>query len=318
MPPVRAESGRAEPSRYGRNAAQVAVYLALVPFFYALGSLPLAWLHRLSDLAAFLAHRVLRYRRAVVIENLRGCFPDAPQGEIERLAREGYRHAFDVVVETWKLLRAGPDAVAGRVEIDLGDALPLLHSGRSGIVALAHSGNWEWAIPAAVRGLGGVRVHVVYHPLRHAGFDRLFRELRERSGAIVTPMAHAMRRTARLRDRPTATFLVADQRARTRSAQTARFFGRDTAFFRGPERMARRLDLPLVFVTMDRVARGRYALRAEVLSLEPGGTAEGELTERFARRLEQQIRKAPENWLWTHRRWRDRRAERSERAQRDA
>lgn len=297
-------------SRFGDTPLQVLAYLAGLPLLHALSLLPLSALHRIADLAAFLSYRVLRLRREVVLGNLRRCFPDASPEEIDRLAMGGYRHAADVVMEVVHQLRADPDAIAARVDVDLGSAAPLLERMRSAVVVLGHSGNWEWAIPAAVRSLPGVRIHVVYHKLKHPGFDRFFRRLREQGGATLTPMGKAMRQTARFRHEPTATFLVADQRPRSRGGHPTLFFGEETAFFGGPERIARRFDMPVVYVAMDRVARGRYALRAQILCEEPSELAPGEILARFARQLEEQIRKAPENWLWTHRRWRDRRAER--------
>ena len=115
----------------------------------------------------------------------------------------------------------------------------------------------------------------------------------------------------RTRNELAATFLVADQRAHSRNPYITQFFGQPTAFLRGPERLARSLDVPVVYVEMTRVERGRYQVNLEWLCEDPNATAEGEITERFARRLERQIRKTPEDWLWLHRRWRDRRAERA-------
>jgi KDO2-lipid IV(A) lauroyltransferase len=124
-------------------------------------------------------------------------------------------------------------------------------------------------------------------------------------------MDDAPRAIVRMRRELTATILVADQRPSSRNAYRTSFFGRETAFLRGPERLARRLGMPVVFVEMVRVARGQYRIKTEWLCEDPGATAEGEITERFARRLEQQLRATPDDWFWFHRRWRDRRAERA-------
>jgi KDO2-lipid IV(A) lauroyltransferase len=156
-------------------------------------------------------------------------------------------------------------------------------------------------------------IHVIYHPLRHARFDRLIRSVRSRFGGILTPMEDAPRAIVRLRHQLSATILVADQRAHSRNPYLTRFLGQETAFLRGPERLARSLRLPVVYVEISRVGRGYYELNTEWLCEDPSTTSEGEITERFARRLEQQIRKTPEDWLWLHRRWRNRRAERGER-----
>ena len=129
---------------------------------------------------------------------------------------------------------------------------------------------------------------------------------------MLTPIEQAPRAIVRTRNELAATFLVADQRAHSRNPYITQFLGQPTAFLRGPERLARSLDVPVVYVEMTRVERGRYEVNLEWLCEDPSATSEGEITERFARRLEQQIRKTPEDWLWLHRRWRDRRAERAQ------
>lgn len=303
----------ADAPRWGRGPLEIAAYFAAWPVLQVLARLPFGILYRLADAACFVLYRVLGVRRRVVLENLRGAFPDAAPEEIARLGERAFRNQCDVAVETVKLLVASAEEIASRVERDIDLARRLQEEGRSAIYVMGHNGNWEWAIPATAHEISKLVLHVVYHPLRHPGFERLFRAVRERFGVILSPMDDAPRAIVRLRRRTTAVILVADQRPRRRNPYTTTFLGRETTFLRGPERLARRLDMPVVFVEMKRVARGRYRLRAEWLCEEPATTSEGEITERFARRLERQILEAPEDWLWLHRRWRDRRAERAAR-----
>ena len=154
-------------------------------------------------------------------------------------------------------------------------------------------------------------IHVIYHPLRHTGFDQLIRSVRGRFGGMFTRIDRAPRAIVGVRHELAATFLVADQRAHSRNPYWTQFLGQPTAFLRGPERLACSLGVPVVYVEMRRIERGRYDVSLEWLCEDPSATADGEITERFARRLEAQIRKTPDDWLWLHRRWRDRRAERT-------
>jgi KDO2-lipid IV(A) lauroyltransferase len=84
--------------------------------------------------------------------------------------------------------------------------------------------------------------------------------------------------------------------------------GRDTAFFTGPEKLARLLKAPLVFAHMQRVRRGYYRVRFEVLAIPPYPQPDGELMERYIRALETQIRAAPQDWVWVYKRWKYRKS----------
>jgi KDO2-lipid IV(A) lauroyltransferase len=98
--------------------------------------------------------------------------------------------------------------------------------------------------------------------------------------------------------------LIADQVPRTSPDRLwTRFLNQDTAFFKGPERMARVLRAPIVYASMRRLDRGRYEVELMPLTVAgerlPGGTA----TERYARVLERDIIREPAAWWWSHRRW---------------
>jgi Kdo2-lipid IVA lauroyltransferase/acyltransferase len=301
-----------EQPSWGRNPFEVLVYLAVAPILRGLARLPLSVLYRVSDFAFWVAYRVLRVRRAVVSDNLRRSFPDAAPEELDRIAKRCYRQHCDVAVESLKLMTMSADEIRDRVRANVEIGQQLFERRQSAIFVLGHCGNWEWAIPLAVLSFPGALIHVIYHPLRHIGFDQLVRSVRTRFGGRVTPIDLAPRAIVRLRNELSGTFLVADQRAHSRNPYLTQFLGQTTAFLRGPERLARSLGVPVVYVEMRRVERGRYEVNLEWLCEDPAATEDGEITERFARRLEQQIRKAPDDWLWLHRRWRDRRTERGE------
>jgi KDO2-lipid IV(A) lauroyltransferase len=310
MPESRRGRDKTEQS-WGRNPFEVLVYLATVPLLRALARLPLRVLYRISDVTFWLVYRILRLRRAVARDNLRRSFPEATAAERSRIEERCYRHQCDVAFEWLKLMTMDADEIRDRVRGNLEVGHELFERRQSAIFVLGHCGNWEWAIPLAVLSFPKALIHIIYHPLRHAGFDDLIRSVRTRFGGMLTPIDQAPRAIVRMRNELVATFLVADQRAHSRNPYVTQFLGQPTAFLRGPERLARSLDVPVVYVEMTRVERGRYEVNLEWLCQDPSAMSEGEITERFARRLERQIRKAPEDWLWLHRRWRDRRAERA-------
>ncbi len=306
----RAKSARDERS-WGRNPFEVLVYLAVAPLLRGLARLPLPVLYRVSDLAFWIVYRVLRLRRAVVRENLRRSFPEAATHELDRIEERCYRQQCDLAVESLKLMTMSANEIFDRMRANFDIGHQLIARRQSAIFVLGHCGNWEWAIPLAVLSFPGALVHIVYHPLRHTGFDGLIRSVRGRFGGVFTRTDEAPRAIVRMRHELSATFLVADQRAHNRNPYWTQFLGQQTAFLRGPERLARSLGMPVVYVESRRVERGRYEVSLEWLCEDPSVTSDGEITERFARRLEQQILKAPDDWLWLHRRWRDRRAERA-------
>lgn len=81
------------------------------------------------------------------------------------------------------------------------------------------------------------------------------------------------------------------------------FLGRPTAFLDGVERYAREYDLPIVFADIHRVKRGYYTIKLDTLVSDPQLLPHGEITRRYVDRLVKAIEHQPENWLWSHKRW---------------
>src|SRR5262245_52030225 len=78
----------------------------LAPLILALARLPLPALYRVADAAFFVAYRVLRARRGVARANLRRCFPEKSEAELDRIEERCYRNTCDAAVEWLKLLAA--------------------------------------------------------------------------------------------------------------------------------------------------------------------------------------------------------------------
>jgi KDO2-lipid IV(A) lauroyltransferase len=83
------------------------------------------------------------------------------------------------------------------------------------------------------------------------------------------------------------------------------FLGRPTAFISGTETLARRLDTAVIYWDMEKPARGRYHITCRPITLSAAEEAQGSITERYARLLEATIRRRPDLWLWSHRRWKN-------------
>ena len=75
----------------------------------------------------------------------------------------------------------------------------------------------------------------------------------------------------------------------------------------GTEKLAKRYDSAVVYSEIRRVKRGYYELDATLITENAAETSEMEITEKYVQLLEQTIRRNPQYWLWSHRRWKRKR-----------
>lgn len=179
----------------------------------------------------------------------------------------------------------------------------------------SHYGCWEyfplwcWVDPDPDRTFMGV-----YHPLHSPVFERFYHRLRDVAPSMKPiPMRECVRYYMRHCNEEHANItigLIADQNPPLRpDSHWFRFLNQDTVFFDGAEKLALRFRLPVYFVHVDRLKRGRYEIWFEELYDGVSPVAPNEITERYVRRLEEMIRTRPELWMWSHRRWKHRRPE---------
>ena len=176
--------------------------------------------------------------------------------------------------------------------------------GKPVLIMAAHQCNWEWLLLGFSTQLG-MPVDAVYKPLVNPWAEREMFALRSRLGARPVQAQQLLADILQNRNVPRAIAIVADQEpVSSERKHWLKFLNRDSAFFLGAEEIARTVRYAAVFAQIRRVARGHYEVRFVPLVAAGEQLPAGEFTARYARMVEEQIRAAPADWPWSHKRWR--------------
>jgi KDO2-lipid IV(A) lauroyltransferase len=265
---------------------------------------PLSLLYGFAGFIGWLTGRFFPHRIKVVRENLTRAFPEFDEPALRRVIRAYYAGFAQVLVEIVKALRLAPEELARRVRItNLAPVRELLDAGQSVLLVAAHQCNWEWLLLGLAVQLG-YPLDAAYKPLVNNWAEREMKILRTRFGSRLVPAKELLADIIKRRGVTRAVCMVADQEPTTSEHKYwTRFLNRDTAFYMGPEEIARVTHFPVFFLGLKRVRRGFYEVSFTALTTQgerpPGGT----VTERYARLVEAQIHDAPPDWPWSHKRW---------------
>jgi KDO2-lipid IV(A) lauroyltransferase len=271
----------------------------------ALALLPLPILYALGDGLHFLVFHVVRWRVPLARRNLEGAFPGMPAAERERILRDSYRNLARTLMEAIWGYRASGGALLARVAYENAEVIEAYKAARVSLVLMtAHTCNWEWLLLASGERFA-FPIDAIYKPLALKGVDRYVRDARSRFGGHPIPFKDFLFELMRRAHQPRAYAMVADQTPTKKMPKYwTRFLNRDTAFYLGPEKIARYLDAPVLYVEMTRVGRGYYSVRFHVLAEPPYDDDSGPaIAEAYARGLEATIRARPADWLWIHNKW---------------
>ena len=269
-----------------------------------LSSLPLTAWYGIAAVCAWLAEYVARDRLQIIDMQLAACFPERDAAWVRATRHAFYKSFGNVAAEIIKAATMTRDEIDRRVTFENSEAArAALDAGQSIIVVTSHNCNWEWILLKLSIGMGHP-LHAAYKPLKGRFGDRLMLTIRSRFGAEMIPARKLLMRVLRHKGPARIVGIVADQAPTSAGVRYfTRFMGLDTAFFLGPEAIARGARLPVWYLAMRRVARGRY--RVEFVPLAAAGEklAPGELIERYAAVVEALTRESPPEWLWNYRRW---------------
>jgi Kdo2-lipid IVA lauroyltransferase/acyltransferase len=286
------------------------MYYIVYGLLYFFSMMPWFLLYGISDMLAFLTYYVFGYRKQVVLGNLAIAFPEKTEAERKKIAKQFYRNFTDTIVETIKMISASEAQLKKRFvpnEVMLEMVREQIGKGRNVQIHAMHNFNWE-VVNLGVSRVFGIPFLALYMPISNKHLEKIFRAMRSRYGTILVPATEFKKNFLKFEKDHTkghyAMALVADQNPGSPAhAWWVNFFNRPTPFVSGPEKAARLRSLPVIFGNFYKVKRGVYTFELELYTEDASSTDEGELTLAYVKYVERCIRERPDNYLWSHRRW---------------
>lgn len=278
-----------------------------VEYFFHCSSLLPMWFHYLLSTLMFpILYWVIGYRKKTVRENLKASFPEKTTWELRKIERRFYGFFCDYIVETCKLFTISADNMRRRMVFEGIDELKKSFESHDLVfLYLGHYGNWEW-ISTIKLWMGDICTAQLYKPLRDPAFDNIFSKLRSRFGSENVPKDDALRRILSMKAERQKTLVgfISDQSPKPQSIHDwVDFLNQPTPVFTGSERIAKKVNAAVFYGDVTRPRRGRYRCTLRRMSDDVANIPNWQLTEDYMRMLETSIRRQPEIWLWSHKRW---------------
>ena len=279
-------------------------YLKFLPF-YILSTIPLRILYLISDFVFVLIYYLIKYRREVVRGNLENAFPNKTRVEIIRIEKKFYKHFCDVLFEAIKCLTISKKSIKKRFQVKNIDIIEEAYLRKESVIMYTgHHGNWEWFsfLPLYLP----YQITTFYQKLSSGYFNHLMLVIRSRFGVICIESAQGYRTLVKLRQEKkiTLNIIIGDQSpGKTSSMHWVNFLNQETAFLVGADIISKKMDYLVIFPSIHKHRRGVYEVEYKLISSNPKQMEKSRIINLYAEKLEESIIKSPELWLWSHRRW---------------
>ncbi|PLX13623.1 MAG: lipid A biosynthesis acyltransferase [Marinilabiliales bacterium] len=271
--------------------------------------LPMRVLYIFSWFLFIILNYIVKYRRNVIEKNLKNSFPEKSEKEISEIRKKYMRHLSDVIIESLATEHISEKQFKKRIKYKNPEILDKFwKEGKSIIGVTGHINNWEWYTTLPL--IMNYKVIAIFKPMSNKYFEWCINKLRNKFGVEPVAMKNTLRTLLNYVKQNTKTYTlsIADQVPLKNEIQFwTPFLNQDTPVFLGTEKLARKLNQAIVFLAMRKIKRGYYEV--EMIPVTDNAKNEEPLaiTVKHTQILEKEIRNAPEQWMWSHRRWKHKR-----------
>ena len=272
---------------------------------YLISLLPLRILYVFSDVLYFALNYLIGYRRKVIYNNLKNSFPEKSEKEIKKIQKKFYKNFADYLVETLKSFSITQKELDKRHTYSNFEVFDEIKSENKDVIMMAgHVFNWEWYIGLS-KILPPENTMAVYHRIRNQFWNDRVNGIRAKYGTTPLDMKNTARYMLGTKSNGDHAYLfVADQSPKKSAIHhSIKFLNQDTPVFIGFDKIAIRKSMAVVYCKTVKVKRGYYHTTFERITPDGKQFEPLEVVDKFFEKLEKTIIENPDNWLWSHKRW---------------
>ena len=281
------------------------LFYIFYPFIWLISKSPFIVLYFISDILFLLVFYIIGYRKSLVLSNLKRAFPNKTIKELLKIRRQFYHHFMDIIVEMLKTFTISNKEITKRYKyknISLLDQVGA--NGKSIIIVGSHYGNWEWSIGMSAQ--TSITTYGTYTEINNKLLEKKIKNTRARFGGKLLKQRDTVKEISKnyIAKNISIYGLLSDQSPQLRrSHYWTDFLGVYVPIHTGAEMLAKRYDCAFVHMEVTKLKRGYYEVVFELISDKPKEITDFKLTDIFLKKVEKQIRKQPEYYLWTHNRF---------------
>lgn len=282
----------------------IAFYLT-IPFLYLISLLPFRVIYLISDFICFIVYNIIGYRKKTVRNNLEIGLPHLSFEERLIIEKRFYHHMCDMFLEMIKTITISDKEIEKRFKFKNLEVYSELENKNKSIVLLcSHYASYEWVVSMnrkiKFNGYG------IYKKINNKYFDDFVRKVRSRFNTVLitTKITSEIIEKNQVKGIKGVYGFASDQSPENKKKNFwTQFLEVEVPVYTGAEMLAKRYDMSVIFLKVEKLKRGYYQAEFETMELANNDLKDYSLTVEYLKKVEKQIYEAPEFYLWTHKRF---------------
>jgi len=280
-------------------------YILIYPLVVLVSILPFRILYLVSDFFYLVIYYILGYRKKTVMDNLKIAFPEKSDTELKKIMKEFYHHFLDIFMEMIKTFTISNEEILKRFKLTNQEELDAFMGRNDNVLLMSsHYANFEWLFSLNLR--VNHNGYAAYKKIKNKYFNNYIVRSRGRFNTTLIPTKQIIPELAKndAKGIKTVYGMLVDQSPKlNRAHHWTTFFGKTVPVITGTEMLAKKYNYAVMYIETTKVKRGFYETKMGILSENPRDIPDFEITDLFMQKLEAHIRKAPEYYFWSHKRF---------------
>ena len=280
-------------------------FIIVYPLIWILSILPMRLLYIISDCFRFILFNFIGYRKKVVISNLKMAFPEKPTDETQIITKKFYKHFVDLIFESIKSFTISRKEIEKRYVFKNVDVInAAVKNGRNIILTGSHQGNWELAFGLPFKTT--INCFGAYTKIQNPYFEKVIKASRTKFGfdGVPTGIFNKTLEERIQNNLQSLYILLSDQSPQLHKTRYwANFLNNYVPVHTGAEVLAKKHDFTIINMNVTKVKRGYYEADFELITNTPNDYKNFEITDKYLKITEAHIKKQPEFYLWSHKRF---------------
>ena len=232
-------------------------------------------------------------------------FPEKSKEELIPIMKKFYSHFLDIFMEMLKTFSISNEEILERFKLTNPEELEAFMGRHKNILLMSsHYCNFEWLFSLNLR----VDHHgyAAYKKVKNKYINDYIVRSRSRFNTTLVPtkeMIATMDQNDKNKLSNVYGMLVDQSPKLVKTYHWSQFFGVEVPVITGTEMLSKKYDYAVMYIETTKVKRGYYETKMEILSENPREVPDFGITDLFMKKLEAKIRKEPQYYFWTHKRF---------------